>query len=70
MDYADLKMELEYVTQRRPLREGDSLAKVLQRLDEAAHEQELPDRLKHFLGKRSYLKALAWLDDPDMPHHA
>jgi len=70
MDDADLKTDLEYVTQRRPMPESESMARVLRRLDRRAREPELPDRLEHYLSKRSYVKALAWLDDPETPHRA
>ena len=69
MDQVALKLDLEYITQARALPEGESFAQVLGRLDELAKEPNLPDRLKHYLSQRSYVKALVWLDHPDSPHH-
>jgi hypothetical protein len=69
MDEEDLKSDLECVTQARALTAGDSLVAVLGRLDAVAKEADLPQRLQHYLAQRSYTKALAWLDHPEMPHH-
>lgn len=69
MDQAQLKLDLEYITQARELPEGESLRTVLARLDAYAQAPDLHDRLEHYLTKRSYAKALIWLDNPDSPHH-
>jgi hypothetical protein len=69
MDRDRLKLDLEYITQTRELPEGETLRTVLARLDGDAHTHGLHDRLEHYLTKRSYTKALAWLDNPDSPHH-
>ena len=69
MDSAALRLDLEYITQGRPLPEGVSLLQVLGRLDLQAKAPGLPDRLLHYLSQRSYAKALVWLDDPQSPHH-
>ena len=69
MDQARLKLDLECITQVRDLPEGESLRAVLARLDACAQTPDLHDRLAHYLTKRSYAKALAWLDNPDSPHH-
>jgi hypothetical protein len=68
MDQDRLRLDLEYITVTRPLPEGDSLVAVLARLDAYAQTPGLPDRLLHYLSKRSYAKALHWLDHPDTPH--
>ncbi|MFQ3225782.1 MAG: hypothetical protein ACI8Z5_002046 [Lentimonas sp.] len=68
MDQDRLKLDLEYITLARTLPEGESLRTVLARLDACAKTPGLPDRLLHYLTKRSYAKALNWLDNPDMPH--
>ncbi len=68
MDKELLRLDLERITQKRALKEGESLVDVLKRLDELARTSAIPDRLEHYLSKRSYEKALAWLDDPDQPH--
>ena len=69
MDFENLKIDLEYITQVRAIPQGEGLAQVLSRLDSFARERSLPDRLEHYLSKRSYVKALAWLEDPETPHH-
>ncbi len=68
MDVELLRLDLERITQKRALSDGESLVNVLQRLDELARTPNIPDRLEHYLSKRSYEKALAWLDDPEQPH--
>lgn len=69
MDLAALRLDLEYITQSRPLPAGESLVQVLGRLDVLAKDPGLPDRLIHYLSQRSYAKALAWLGNPQSPHH-
>ena len=69
MDQDRLKLDLEYITLARELPEGESLGTVLVRLDAYAKTPDLPDRLLHYLTKRSYAKALNWLDHPNTPHH-
>jgi hypothetical protein len=69
MDQDALKLDLEYITQARPLAANESLAQVLGRVDAVAKQPGLPDRLQHYLSQRSYVKALVWLDNPDSPHH-
>jgi hypothetical protein len=69
MDRDRLKLDLEYITQTRELPEGETLRTVLARLDADAQTPGLHDRLEHYLSKRSYAKALTWLDNPDSPHH-
>jgi hypothetical protein len=69
MDRDRLKLDLEYITQTRELPEGETLRTVLARLDTDAQTPGLHDRLEHYLSKRSYAKALTWLDNPDSPHH-
>lgn len=68
MDQDRLRLDLEYMTQLRRLPEGETLRGVLARLDVVAAETDLPGQLTHYLTKRSYVKALAWLDDPSTPH--
>ncbi len=70
MDSERLRTDLEYIIQKRPLPETESMIQVLARLDEVAGEAGLPDRLVHYLSKRSYVKALEWLDNPETPHRA
>jgi hypothetical protein len=63
-----LRADLETVTQQRALAPQDSYVQLLARLD-AAQQAALPERLQHYLSRRSYVKALQWLDNPDLPHH-
>lgn len=69
MDSEQLKADLERIVGQRPISEGETITQVLGRLDSIADASLTPDRLKHYLAKRSYIKALAWLDDPETPHH-
>lgn len=64
-----IRADLERIVARRALRGGETLSEVLGRLDGHAASGELPGRLEHYLQKRSYQKALAWLDEPEAPHH-
>ncbi len=68
MDIDQLRNDLECVTRKRVLEAGQTLTDVLLRLENFAEESDLPNRLKHYLSQRSYLKALEWLDHPEMPH--
>lgn len=68
MDREKLRNDLECITQKRPLSDGESVADVLSRLDAMASLSGNPERLQHYLSKRSYLKALEWLDNPEAPH--
>jgi len=68
MEQEELRRDLERVTGARALNDGESLAAVLGRLDQASQSTELPAKFQHYLSRRSYVKALAWLDDPSTPH--
>ena len=68
MDTEQLRIDLECVTQKRAVAEGETLVDVLERLDGVLADADIPERLSHYLRKRSYLKALQWLDHPEMPH--
>ena len=68
MDIDLLRLDLERITQKGALPEGETFVDVLKRLDELAQNPDIPGRLEHYLSKRSYEKALAWLDDPEEPH--
>jgi hypothetical protein len=65
-----LKEALQKVTGARGLGEDESLPAVLERLDAYADSPTIPDLLKHYLDRRSYQKALIWLDDPSQAHRA
>jgi hypothetical protein len=64
-----IRKDLEIITLQKPPPAGENYADALKRLDALNERQDLPERLEHYLSKRSYLKALAWLDNPNMPHH-
>lgn len=63
-----LKADLARILQKKPLEDGERLVDVLARLDAFLADPTLPERLQHYLSKRSYQKALDWLDDPELPH--
>lgn len=64
----DLREHLEWVTAQKKPPEDVSLTEILSQLDRYTATAKLPERLHHYLTRRSYLKALEWLDDPDIPH--
>lgn len=68
MDMEGLRVDLEIATQLISAPEGDSLVLALRRLDASAKGGSLPAQLQHYLERRSYVKALAWLDNPELPH--
>jgi hypothetical protein len=70
MTMEQLKCDLECITGKRTIESTETMAQVLARLDEMAKSVDAPERLKHYLSKRSYVKALAWIEDPSTPHHA
>ncbi len=70
MTMEQLKSDLECITGKRTIESTETMAQVLARLDEMAKSVDAPERLKHYLSKRSYVKALAWIEDPSTPHHA
>ena len=63
-----LKIDLECITGKRTNETDEAIAQVLARLDVMAKSTDAPERLQHYLSKRSYVKALAWLEDPTTPH--
>ena len=68
MNIDNIRWDLECLVSKRPLAQNDSLVCLLQRLDVASKSPNLHEQLKHYLSKRSYVKAIEWLDNPDMPH--
>lgn len=59
---------LKIATGAEPPREPMTMREALSQLDAIAEKEKLPRDLAHYLSRRSYMKALEWLDDPDMPH--
>ena len=70
MTIEQLKADLECITGKRKIEATETMVQVLARLDEVAKSIDAPERLQHYLSKRSYVKALAWIEDPSSPHHA
>ena len=70
MTMEQLKSDLECITGKRTIKASETMAQVLARLDEMAKSIDAPERLQHYLNKRSYVKALIWIEDPSTPHHA
>ena len=68
MNEGEIRTDLEIITGAEKAPEGETLSHALARLDAIARDPDLPERLEHYLSKRSYVKALEWLDNPDMPH--
>ena len=69
MTIEQLKADLECITGKRKIEATETMVQVLARLDEVAKSIDAPERLQHYLSKRSYVKALAWIEDPSSPHH-
>ena len=69
MTMEQLKSDLECITGKRTIEASETTAQVLARLDEIAKSIDAPERLQHYLSRRSYVKALAWIEDPSAPHH-
>lgn len=68
MEFESVRSDLRVVTQQQDLAAGDTFGLVLQRLDAFAEGPDIPERFHHYLTRRSYIKALEWLDNPEMPH--
>lgn len=68
METQQVKMDLELITAKKALPPGETLLQVMDRLDQVAKSAQTPDRLQHYLERRSYVKALEYLGDPSVPH--
>ena len=55
MTMEQLKSDLECITGKRTIESTETMAQVLARLDEMAKSVDAPERLKHYLSKRSYV---------------
>ena len=62
MDVDTIRADLETVCGRKGAPGGGTLREALARLDEAVKKVSLPPKLKHYLEKRSYQKALEMVD--------
>jgi len=67
-DLEAIRTDLQYVTGQRALPSNSTLGTILKRLDAYSEERELSPQFLHYLSRRSYVKALHWLDHPDSPH--
>jgi hypothetical protein len=70
MEKDEIRTFLQVATGAEPPREGLTIQEALSRLDAISRDESLPGDLAHYLSRRSYVKALEWLDNPDMPHRA
>jgi hypothetical protein len=68
MDIEQLKRDLERVIRGGVLQSEEPLHSVLLRLDAFSSSPEASELLQHYLSQRSYVKALACLQDPSLPH--
>lgn len=68
MDIDQIRTLLKVATGAAPPREDLTIPKALSQLDAISREETLPRDLAHYLSRRSYMKALEWLENPDMPH--
>lgn len=68
MNLEEIALNLKIATGAERLPEGSRIQDALQRLDAISKDETLPKDLAHYLSRRSYVKALEWLDHPDMPH--
>ena len=70
MNLEEIRQNLKIVTGAEKPPEGLKIRDALARLDAISKDEELPGDLAHYLSRRSYMKALEWLDNPNMPHKA
>jgi len=70
MNKEELRLSLQVATGAESPREGLSIGEALRQLDAISKEASVPGDLAHYLSRRSYVKALEWLDNPDMSHKA
>lgn len=68
MEADTLKTDLERVTGNKPLQAGETILDVMARLDAEAKSSQASERLRHYLERRSYVKALEFINDPSLPH--
>lgn len=63
-----LKTDLQSVLGERRLQAGETILDVMARLDAGAQSSQVSQRLRHYLERRSYVKALEFIEDPGKPH--
>jgi hypothetical protein len=71
MNADTLTLNLQSIVQPHALDKPVNVRDALAALDQFCREDSnMHPRLRHYLEKRSYAKALAWLDNPDLPHQS
>ncbi|MFU8848349.1 MAG: hypothetical protein ACNA77_06485 [Opitutales bacterium] len=68
MNRAQLQQNLKIATGLEKPENGRTIREVLADLDGLSRDATVSRDLAHYLSRRSYLKALEWLEHPDMPH--
>lgn len=68
MEIDQIRADVECIVGKRAPVDGETMGDVLKRLDLCSQSDDMHEQLKHYLSKRSYVKALAWFDSPEMPH--
>jgi hypothetical protein len=69
METETIKADLEAIVAGKPVEQNGSIIQSMQRLDSISKSQKVPGQLRHYLERRSYVKALEFLNDPSTPHH-
>lgn len=68
MNHELLRTNLKIATGAQRPENGATIRETLALLDQFARDEAMPGDLAHYLSRRSYVKALDWLDQADMPH--
>lgn len=63
MNFSELYKHLKVITQTTDDLSQDSIVNSLKQLDESLNNASLPSQLKHYLSKRSYIKALNYIEE-------
>lgn len=63
-----IKTDLEAIIAGQPTGQNGSIIESMHRLDSVSKSPEVPGQLRHYLERRSYVKALQFLNDPSTPH--
>ena len=69
MTSTELELYLQSIVEPDSTEQAVSLPVALRGLDSyVKSDRHLAPRLRHYLERRSYAKALAWVRDPETPH--
>ena len=63
MNYKELYRNLKVITLTTDNIDKDSILNSLKQLDESLNAASLPPKLKHYMSKRSYIKALNYIEE-------